>query len=288
MRSANNNRKTGFLSFLLSILMFLLTCIFVVLLMIRAGNAAVVIRHTDISGIIEDTDVAYYIVNTINNLPFNDNEIDLADVEEFIRSEAVSDQIGVVARDYARALTRGDLDYYLSSDDLIGIVQNLEPELFELLDHRMTEEDNERMARIIDDIVGFNGLSVGDILEDAGIGTTIPFLFVSPYLLLLTGVLCFAVLFVLYWLNKDKGSDVFLYAGVPVLLLGLVFLSGWMILDVYPHLLGETFYRYSAVTGGIAYLIMWHGIITGIVGVLFVLLYFAFRPKVVKGGRGRR
>jgi len=285
MRQEANKKGNPFLSGIFCILMFLLTCIFIGLLMIRAGNTAVIIRHTDFAEIIDETEISYYIVNTLNNLPFNEMEIDIFTVEEFIKSDAVSDEIGNVAQRYANALTRGDLDFHLSSDDVFNIVMNLEPEFSELFDHQMTTEDSDRLARTINDIVGFEGFRVGDILEDVGIGNTIPFLFISPYLLIFVGILCFVVVLTLFWLNKNKPANAFPLAGIPVLITGLILLAGWLVLNYYPHLLGETLMRFTRITGGVAYLLMLHGIVTASVGLIFSLLYFFFKPRIVKGKR---
>jgi len=285
MKTEENRGGTIFVSVLLSILMFVLVCIFIALLMARAGNASVIIQHVEISELIEDTDIAYYIVHALNGLPFNDTEIDLHDVEDFIRSDAVSNEIGNVADKYARALSGGDMDYFLTSGEILDIVQNLEPEFSELFDHTMTDADNERMARVIDDIMGFEGLSVGGLLEDFDVAPTVPFLIFSPYLLLFIGVLCFAVLFMMYWINRHRISNVFVYGGVPVLFAGLMFFIAGYVLGNRPHMLGDAVLRFTRFTGGVVVLLTRYGIGFAIGGFVFILLSFFIRPKVYKGKR---
>jgi len=285
MNSDIKKKKIKPVSYVLSILLFILTCVFTGMLMIRAGNATVIIRYNDFLEFIEETEYAYYIVNTLNGFPFNEAYIDFETVEEFLNTEAVSNEINSVIDMYAEALARGDLDFHLSSDDVFYIVLNLEPEISELFDHQMTIEDSDNLTRMIDDILGFDSLSVGGILEDFGLGTTLPFLFVSPYVLIFVGVLCFAIIMILFWINKNAIAGVFPAVGIPVMLSGLLFLILWLMIDRYPQLLGEAFSWYASLTGGIAFLAMRYGTITLIAGFVFSLLYFVFKPRIVKGKR---
>jgi len=285
MRSTTNNRKIKPVSVLLSIILFFLTLIFIGLFLIRAGNATVIIRYTDIIEAMEETEYAYYVVNILNAFPFNEAYIDFDVVEEFLNTEAVSNEINNVIDMYAQALTRGDLNFHLSADDVFYIALNLEPELSELFDHQMTIEDTDYLTRMIDDIIGLESLSVGGILEDAGLGSTLPYLFVSPYLLIFVGILCFLIILVLFWINKNKTESAFPSVGIPVMLSGLIFLGIWLLLVHFPHLLGETFYFFTNFTDGIAYLLMRYGLITVIAGFVFSLLYFIFKPRIVKGKR---
>jgi len=253
--------------------------------MIRTGNVARVVRDTNIANIIEDTEISYYMLYQLNGLPFNDSELDLHDVEVFLRSDAVSNEIGNVAGGYARALTRGDLNYYLTTEEIVEIVQNLEPEVNDLFDHQMTEADNVRFARIIDDIMGFNGLTVEAILDDVGIGNAIPFLVISPYLLLLTGLLCFAIMFAFYCLNKKRIANVYLLSGIPIILTGLIYLTAGLVLRYFPEMLPDSLYRFTRFTGGVVSLVITYGIVVSVVGLLFIMIFAILKQNNIKKRR---
>ena len=278
-------RSRKFLSVLLSVLLLISTCIFIGLLMLRAGNAARIVRNTDIADILENTEIAYYMLNSLNGLPFNEKELSLSDVEKFIKTDAVSNEISGVVRNYTRALTRGDLDYYLSFDEILDIVRKLGPEVNDLFDHEMTEADNVHFAGVINDIMGFDGLSVGGIIEDLGIGTTISFLLFSPYLLIASGIICFAVMFALYCLHKERIANAFLSAGIAILASGIVYLLAGIILGYFPGLLPDPLYRYARFTGGFVSLVMIHAAVVSAVGLFFIMIFAIIRQNNINKRR---
>ena len=272
MATATPLRANVFLSIVLSVLMFILTCVFIFLLVLRVGNVANVIRNTEITEILYETEISYYITNQLNALPFNDSWVELSDVEDFIRSDAVSNEIGNVAAGYVNAIIDGDLDYYLTAGDIVSIVQNLEPELQDLFDHQMTEADYEHLAVILDDIIDFKGMSVGYIVEDVGIDMKLLRLAVSPVLLWGTGILCAITLLFTFLLHWRRIPDAFLFTGFPVMLSGLLYFAAGKIFANYPHLLGDTLSRLSRYAHGLTPLIIRHGIAFAVAGVVIIVV----------------
>ena len=266
-------------SVLLSVLMFIFSFAFMILLILRAGNAATVIRNTEITEFIGVNDFSYYILSQLNGLPFHEVEIDMYAVEGFIRSDAASEEIGNVLNGYTRAFARGDLSYYVTTNEMLEAVRNLEPELSDLFNHQMTEADNERLVRAMDDAVGFSGFSIGGVLEDAGVGTVIPFLIASTYLLWGVGIIFAALLFITYRLHREKAANVFLLAGIPVALSGIIILAAGLIPGVFPQLMSEISYRLTVLANGVAHLVIWHGAVGAAVGTLSIALYFILRHK---------
>jgi len=272
MATATPHRANVFLSIILSALMFILTCVFIVLLVLRVGNVANVIRNTEITEILYETEISYYILNQLNTLPFNDSWIELSDVENFIRSDAVSNEIGNVAEAYVNAIIEGNLDYYPTSGDIVLIVQNLEPELHQLFDHQMTDADYEHLAVILDDIIDFEGISVGYIVEDVGIDMKLLRLAVSPVLLWGAGILCAITILFTFLLQWRRIPDAFLFTGVPIMLSGLLCYAAGAILAFYPYLLGDTVFRLSRFAGGLTPLIIRHGVAFAVAGVLIIVV----------------
>jgi len=271
MATVTPRRANVFLSIVLGVLMFILTCVFIILLVLRVGNVANVIRNTEINEILYETELSHYILFQINSLPFNDTWIELPDVEDFIRSDAVSDEIGNIAGAYANAIIEGNLDYYLTTEDILSIVQNLEPELRHLFDHQMTEADYEYLAVILDDIVDFEGLSVGGIIEDTGIDLSLLRLAVSPVLLWGAGILCAITVLFTFLLHWRRIPDALLFTGVPIMLSGLVCFTAGAIFAFYPYLLGDTLAGLLRYAGGLTPLIIRHGIAFAVAGVLIIV-----------------
>jgi len=294
MESETIRRPNIYISILLCAILFLFSCAFTALQVLRLDNAAYIIRNTDISWFTEDPRVPYYIEHQLSGLPFHETEISVADVEDFIKTRAVSRGISSVIDRYAGALAKGNYDYYLTTDEIFDISKSIEPELNDLFSHQMTDDDHERLARTMDDIVGFRGLSVGDILYDAGpdIERTIPFLAFSPYLLVIAGLLGVITLCIIFLHHSKKISGAFLYAGIAFTLSGLVFLTVWVIYDFDPQLYIYALYALVLFTGefawglagglaeGLVSIVMWYGIGLTSAGVLSVAAYFVLRSNL--------
>ena len=288
MEPESKRPVNGLVAVILCILMLVFTCTFTALLVVRTGNVPRIVRNTDISGILGDTDIGYYMEYQLHYLPFNNSVIYLTNIEVFLTSDAVSNEIGIVAERYARALTAGELDYYLTTEDILDIIEHIEPELYELFDHHLTEEDNLIFATTLDDILDLENLTVGGIIEDVGIGTTIPYLIVSPYLIWVVGLLCFGTLFTIFYYCRKKVADAFLIAGLPILLTGLIFLAGGIVLDSHPELLGGSLYTLARLAAGAAGILEDYGVVLTAAGALTVAVSFVLRGRVLFGSSSRR
>jgi len=288
MEPVNKRPANGIIMAVLCIVMFLLLCLFTALLVVRTGNVPRIVRNTDITGIFDDTDIGYYMEYQLHYLPFNNSSIWLANIEVFLRSDAVSNEVGIIAERYARALSAGNLDYYLTTDEILDILENLGPELNELFDHHMTQEDNVILADTLDDILDLESLTVGGIIEDLGIGTTIPYLLVSPYLLWGVGLICFGMLFIIFYYCRRKIANAFLIAGIPILLTGFIYLAGGIVLDTHPELLGGRLYNLARMAAGAAGILEDYGIVLSVAGALTVAVSFVLRGRVLFGSSTRR
>jgi len=218
-----------------------------------------------------------YIVDRINELPFNEANVDIADIEEFIKSDAVSDGIGSIVDDYARAFAAGDLDHHLTTADIVGMARNLEPEFRDLFDHELTDEHYEQFARTVDDIVDLRELSVGNILEELDIDPTIPHMFLSPYLLWGVGILSALLLLFIFLRRRRNIADALLATGVPVVLSGLLSFGAGLFIGSFPESLGPSFFSMARFLGGPAHLIMQYGLGFAAVGGALVLVSFVVR-----------
>jgi len=270
------------LNIVVTVLLYVLTtvfmCAFIILLVLRTDNAASIIRHTDFTAVLEEAGIAehsYYIANQLNGLYFHDTEVSVSDIEEFIKSPAVSDEIGGVLDDYARAFASGNLNFHLTADDIAGIAKSLEPEFNVLLDHHMTDEHFEHLARTIDDIIDLSELSVGNIINELGIDTTIPYLLLSSYLLIGTGLLCVILLALIFLQRRSDIAGAFLVIGIPIALSGLIcFILGlWFgSLSVSPE---SSFHTAAVFLSGPAHVASEYGFAFAAVGVIVVVVSYA-------------
>ena len=277
--SAGKRFVDGVLSTILCIVLFILTCFFSALLLLRADFLPLIIRDIDITEVLEDTEIAYYIVNQINSLPFIETEVDLYDIQEFIQTDAVSDELGNVFSEFARALGTNDLDFHLTNNDVLRIVQNLEPEIYDLFDHQMTETDYMILTRTLDDIIDFEGMTVSGIIYDAGIDIVVPRLLYSPFLLWGVGILLLVTMCIIFLVNSKSIPKAFLLIGIPIMISGFIYLITGVIFSTYPDMLSGTMHTLSRLTGAMMHFVIRCGIVLTAIGATSIVAYLVCRLR---------
>jgi len=252
---------------------------------IRTANAATIIQRTDVLGVLAETEFAehsYYITNQLNGLHFHDEDLTLEDIEEFIKLDTVSNEIGGVIDGYARAFVQGDLEHHLTTDDIVIIARNIEPELQELFDHRLTADDIEHLAEALDDVIDFDSFKVGYIIEDFELDMTIPNLFLGSTLRWVFGLLSLALLVIIFILRRGNTADALLGTGLPIIFSGLLSFAFGIMMDTRPEFFGETFYALSKFLDGPIYLMKQYGFAFAAVGATLIVVSIVInsaRPK---------
>jgi len=274
-------KPNSVLSGLLYFLTILSLCFFIALMVLRSTGVAHIIRSTDVYGLLlsatDSEDYQYYIEHQINSLHFNEQELELFDVAVFIQRETVSNEIGGIVDEYATALVLGNLDHHVTTDDIIRVARNLEPDLNELFDHRMTDADYEHLAATLDDIMDFDSLSVSGLMEDLDMDLTIPFTIISPVLFWSVGGLCLLLLIIIFIIRKHNTAEASLAVGIPITISGLLaFLAGTLI-SAYPGVLCSAAQRFSNYLDRPVYLLTQYGFIFAAIGVLIIFVSFLFR-----------
>jgi len=280
-------KPNAFLSALLYIVTIVSICAFIGLSVLRSLGVGHVIRNTDILSILEDAAVGehtYYIVDQVNGLHFNNNEVTLEDINDFIQSEAVSDEIGSIIDDYANAFILGNPDHHITTDDIVSIARNLEPELYEFFDHRMTDEDFEHLASTMDDILDFDSLNVSGLMEDLDVDLSVPLILISPMLIWSVGILCVLLLAAIFILRRGNPADAALAVGIPIAFSGLIIFVAGVYIGAYPEALGETAQRFARYLEDPAHLLSQQGFTYAAVGVTIIIISF-MAGKVAQRGR---
>ena len=267
----------GILSVLLSVLLFLLTCVFIIMILLRSVNVAESIRNTDLNELLDETEIAHYIISQIYSLPFNNAWIELEYVVDFLQTEAVSNEIDNIVAGYINALNNNDLDYHLTENTVLGIVRNLEPEFRYLLNHYMTEEDNIILTRTLDDIFDFNGMTVSGISYDAGFNVIVPRLLFSPYMIWVVGVLIVLTMCYIFLHNTRMIEKAFLQNGIPITLSGLMYLTPGVLFGIFPDQMSGRLRTLSLMSASVTHLLIRCGIILTTIGVAFILVYLVMR-----------
>ena len=275
-------RANAFLSGLLGVMTFIFMCVFIPLLALRPANVGSMVRNTDVVSVLEETGASNEIVDAINDLTFIETDIDVRDVEEFLQRPAVSNEIGKIVDDYAGAFARGDLDHYLTTDDVVDIVRNLEPEFQDVIDRPMTDADYRELAEALDGMVDFRELRTGRILKEIEVEVPVPVLTISPYLVWGVGILCAATVLLIFIHHRRWIADAFRAAGIPILLSGILFALIGMVLGAYPQLLDNLLKGMSRLISGPAFLIMQHGLATAALGLLSTITGFIMNRRTYR------
>jgi len=279
------------LSVLLGIISTFFLLLFIILSVLHSVSVTPIVQDVIddlyIAYLLEDFDYhnEYYIWHQINGLPFNDTHVTYDDIEAFIKSDAVSGEIGGVLDGYIRAFTAGDQDHHITADDVIKISKNVKPELDELFDHQMTDEDIENFAAILDDILDFNTLNVDGMMDELNIVLPVPQFLVSTNMLFVTGIINVLLLFVIVFIRRNNLPDGFLSAAIPVFAAGLTAFISAIWLEAFSQSLSQTFHRYAIHIGGPAGYMKRYGFIFAGIGILIIVISFLIKRLGEKNER---
>jgi len=274
-------KSNSFLSALLCFSTVLFICFFIFLSVLHntSFNPIVhdVVHDIDITGFLETNDDGNYLWYFINGLTFHDAYISYADVEYFIKSDAVTNEIGNVVNDYVNALAAGNLDYHITAGDIVNISRNIQPELQTLFDHEMTEEQYVYVAGAIDDLLDLSSLSISGLAEDFDIDITIPSFLMSSVLLWVVGIISAGFLITIFFLKRRNICNAIFSAGVPVALSGLIaFIIGFF-LGTSIESLSNTIHRLLIHLDAPAHLILQYGIAFAAAGLLIIAVSFVLK-----------
>ena len=271
-------RPVRILSVLHGIFSTVLLCVFILLLVLHTVSLTPVVRdllnEIEIASYMEDYDYIYdnYLLHQINGLPFNNTTVSYEDIEMFIRSDAVSGEIGGVLDGYIRAFAAGNPDHHITAAEVADISKNIRPELNELFDQQMTDEDIEYLSMILDDIVDFRAMSVSGLMEDLDVVLPVPQFLISTGLLWVLGLIITGLLAGIVFLRRSNLPDGFLTAGIPVALSGLIIFTSGIWLDASLDLLSTNVHHLAIHLEGPAVLMSRYGFIFAAAGIIIIVV----------------
>jgi len=266
-----------------SVVMYLITTvfifIFILLMVLHTAGVGNVIRNTDILYYLEDFAVDghdYYIVDQFNNMPFNNNEISLVDIEDFIKQEAVTNGINSIVEGYAQAFALGNLEHHVTVDDVFDIASNLNEEISEFFNHQMTEDDLEYLAERLDDLLDFNSMTIDGIMEDFDMDMSVPLLLLSPALRWLIGTLCVFLSIAIFAVRKKNIPNAACATGIAPLAAGIISFAGGLYFDTISKSPESTFHRFESFLEEPITKIMQYGFIFTAIGLLIIIIAKTF------------
>jgi hypothetical protein len=268
------------LTVLFCIFGFLLAVAFIAFTAMRPGNIPRVVEAMNVSQIVADAGINDELIEEINASVSGDLEIDRELVEEFLQRENVSAQLDRVAGEFVTAIAEGDFDFFLSSEDIVDILRDIEDDIYEEFDYRLLEEDIDAIVETLNEQGNLEELSVGRILEEAGIDTEAvfsPTLLFSAVPLVITGILGGMILLGIFMLNLKRLKAAFLCTGIMFTAAGLI----CMIAPLLSNLFGGAFGHIDIVTGMLELMLFPGAVCLGF-GVAVIVVSFILKTQESK------
>ena len=275
-----HSRLRTALSVLLCVLSIILMCSFIILMVIRSIGVGHIIRSINVVEIIEETNIGLhpsYIVDQINELYFVDVEVSLYDIEEFIRREAVANELDNIVNAYAMAFMFGNHDYHITVDEIVDIARRLEPELYESFGYRLAEEDLGLLTITLDDMIDFDVLSIEGIMEELNVDLTVPLVLISPVLIWVVGIVTTALLVFIFLLKRKTPISASLAVGIPITLAGLLTLITGLVIGFNPTILGDTSLQFVRLVERPIHLMTRYGLIFTAVGATILIVTYILK-----------
>ncbi|MCL2819294.1 MAG: hypothetical protein FWD38_00460 [Oscillospiraceae bacterium] len=272
-------KPNGFLSFILYLITTFFILVFIFLLVLHTAGVGNVIRNTDILYYLEDFAVDghnYYIVDQINNLPFSNNEVTLTEIEDFIKTESVTESINSIVEGYAQAFAMGNLEHHVTAAEVAGIAHDLSDEISEFFGHEMTDDDIDYLAERLDDLMDFNSMTIDGLMEDFDMDMSVPLMLLSPALRWLVGTLCIFLLIAIFAIRLNSLPHAFCAVGIPITIAGLISFAVGMYIDTASHTPGNTLQQFERFLEEPLIQIMQYGFIFAAAGILIIIIAKTF------------
>ena len=227
------------------------------------------------------------IVDSIDLSQLNNFGIDADSINDFLSREGVREEISKVADQYITALTEGNLDYHITSEEIVGFLGAIAPDLSEEFDITLTDND----YNMITDSLNNDELkeySAGKLLNQANMTVEIPYLLLSDYPLIALGIFCALMAFNIFLLHRKKIRTAFLYTGMAIALAGLMFIVAALLSGPFSGLLHNSdLYKVIRLTVGFSAMALLNGLICLGGGIVFIGIFMAIKTVSKNGPPAR-
>jgi hypothetical protein len=246
------------------------------LLIVNPSNIAAAIPQVDAVWILDELDLRGELERELRRTHLN--RADVSDLNRFLNRRNVSDEIEKILDGYFTAIIENDLNYYISAREIMNSLRAISSDIHEEFNYRLTSADFDSLGRTLDNNVNLRDYSAGNLMEDAGIDFAIPFILLSVYPAIILLVLCFAVLFNLFLVNRKRIRGFFLCFGISGMALGLVYLAAGLIFGPLARLFAADFvHMVSRVAAGFIPPVILAGLTCLGAGIILAVVYFIIR-----------
>jgi len=272
-------RPNMVLSFFLYIIAIFLIFSFICLMVLRTAGISNIIQNTNFIYYLEEITVdehEYYIVDKFNTMPFNNTELTMEDIEDFIKRDSVSAGINSVVEGYAQAFAMGNLQYHVTVEEVVQIAKELDGDISEFFNHDMTDDDIEYLAERLDDLLDFDSMTIDGLMEDFDMDMSVPLLIMSPAMRWSVGILSVLMLIVIFAVRRKYLPEASFAVGVPIALAGLVSFVAGIFLNTATYAADSVFSRFERFIEEPVTRLMEYGFIFAGAGVLIMIVAKTF------------
>jgi len=110
---------------------------------------------------------------------------------------------------------------YISPGEIVSLLKNVESDIYDVFGYKMTDADYNSIAASLIESDDLKEYRIEKILRDADMAVSFPYMLLSPYPLIVTGILCLLLFFDIFLFYRKKPGGAFLTAGIPLVLSGL-------------------------------------------------------------------
>lgn len=256
------------ISSLLAIILFVLSVTTVASAFLRPEAITDTVVQMDVGFFGDDEFLAESIRETLPLTEIDGAQIDSDSINELMQRDSVREAVNNVLQTYTDALIEGNLDYYLTADDLAGILGSIETDIQSTFNITIVDEDYEIISALPEENLKL--LRIGSLSEQTGVDLATPYVLLSAQVPIILIALCILAAFDILVLNRRKITGGLLFAGIPLAISGALFTGIGIILKLRPDI--GSLSDVISLASGISDRALQNGIICLLIGIAMVAI----------------
>jgi hypothetical protein len=263
----------------LGLLNFVSLVVLVALAIVRLTDIPKAIARTDVTQLLEETKVNETIVEAIGETELSNN-LDMEGLREFMQRSNVEGEVSKAAEQYLTAIATGNLDYYMSSEDIVEMVKAVAPDIIEEFAYELTDENYDSLAEYLTTSVELEDFRMEKILDNAGVTIALPQVLLSVYPLLAAVFLFLLLVLAIFLLHRKQVRKAFSTIGIVLASAGFVYLLASLFLGVFSRSFISNEIINSVIAGaGVVGRLLLFGLICFGAGVLAITAAILLKKK---------
>ena len=182
------------------------------------------ILPSDLIGTQESFILQDVIYSTIDEYYIQSFGVEQENIGELLEQEEFNNSFEDIIDGGVEYITSGEDSQIVSTDKLMGLIENNQDEIERITGYRLVDTDYEDIKKVLTD-AGLDGLTWGTAIDSAGDGALKGLFFMYYGSLAIVNIVSVVVIIVMviiiYLLNRHRASNVLAYFGVPCIVAGV-------------------------------------------------------------------